>query len=902
MENLQDNIVTKEDNVSVSFHSELMNNYFPESSIENAGEIRTLMVGEDQPLIFYQDSKGLLNAILRQEGTESGWLPFELSKEEVKSYEFEYNTENDSFQIAKVEGNQVWVSQSLNISGTNFEKLGDILTWKSLSANTGTEIIDKVSIGTKHVLFGTSEKGKDALYYLAELSTLEAKSYTFPENAKSIIQFELGNYDYSNGVFFLYGLGSDRTMLYQSFPDPKYPDNTTKARFIGEDTINGFALMESDGGNDTLYAVGSQVNEFKGPEGSSADGTHVVLPGTYQNSQKIRVAFFEGEKSVWVLDDAGLQYQTNRFFDQTTQEFSVGKSWTAPLLMVEGASQFSCAKGKGVRNQLYAISTEYGSELTRLWQDSVTTLWNTNKVALSNLDKLKEVESYSAQVRFNTSPNLKSFSGQNVYLSSESNLFIYVNNKSYHLGPDHKVAIPLGLMPEFTIICPVGELGASNITISADFLQNEKVIDLTGKVYDRLQNKIDTGNGLVGAKKQNGKNLIPNGVSDATVKSAQEGISKMIGVAKDIRNNNSSSFQTTSFSVGGAATSGVSAGLLASSASDFGHSLGDFLHSIWTKTKEAFEFIMEKVKDGFKFVIKIGEKVFNWIVKTIREVGGFIQKVFHAIEVFFKDLFEFLAFLFQWDDIIETKRAYKGFVKNAVKGLGNEIGAIRKYIDATLDAEIAKFDPKNVGIPDELNDKVNVNAAPKESKPDPRANWLDSKRQYISQGKEGEVNQNMPTEFSDVFEQFIQKLSPIFQETGSLLLDQMKLVGSAFSDVINGKMTFVDFLKFALDRLAVAGLTLLKALVDIILETLEMLIKVAEVGMNKEWHIPIITPLYEKISGGDPLTFLDAMCLLVAIPSTILFKIGEGKAPFASKEIKDAFVNSGTKVFQLNLN
>jgi hypothetical protein len=76
----------------------------------------------------------------------------------------------------------------------------------------------------------------------------------------------------------------------------------------------------------------------------------------------------------------------------------------------------------------------------------------------------------------------------------------------------------------------------------------------------------------------------------------------------------------------------------------------------------------------------------------------------------------------------------------------------------------------------------------------------------------------------------------------------------------------------------------------------------AQVGLNKQWEIPIITPIYKAVTKSNELTFLDVMCLFVAIPTTILYKIGEGKAPFGDGKTKEEFINRGKTIFQLNLN
>ena len=117
-----------------------------------------------------------------------------------------------------------------------------------------------------------------------------------------------------------------------------------------------------------------------------------------------------------------------------------------------------------------------------------------------------------------------------------------------------------------------------------------------------------------------------------------------------------------------------------------------------------------------------------------------------------------------------------------------------------------------------------------------------------------------------------------------------------------GKIKFIDFLKLLLNTLAGLTLFLVKQLMDLLFVSLEALINVALVGLNKEWELPIITELYKSVTKSNELTFLDVMCLFVAIPTTVIYKIGFGKAPFGEGVTKEEFVKRGSTIFQLNLN
>ncbi|WP_046745883.1 hypothetical protein [Kordia zhangzhouensis] len=887
--------ISKDDKVTVDFKSELMQNYFPESAIEAGTTIRSLMVTPEQPFIFCLTKDKQLQGILRSEGSASGWIQLILSKGEVTSFELEYNTEEDYFQIAKVEDNKVWVSDEIPLDTTQFETLDKSLSWSSMQAVNTNEVINKVSIGIEKIVFSTTTKGEDAKYYVANLDDLTPKPCTLFENGMKIIQFELGNFQYTNGVFMLYDIGKERSFVYQSFPDERY-GKTTKARFDEEKAINCFALVESDDTNDIVYGAGKNIHQYI--SGIEEDTVDVIkMPGTFEEIKRIRAARNGDHHSVWSLNEKGLHYQNNQFFDQNLQQF-IDNQWTHPIVMAKDAEQFCCVKGKGIRNRLFAINTKHGSELTQLWQDATTTLWNKNTLTIKGIDSLKEVESYSAHIQFRSKAT-KTFQDLQVRLSAESNLFVYVNGESYHIGPDHEVSIPLGVSAEFTVICPVKDIASSNIILNANFLKKPVAINLSEQVLRNLEEKVTSGEALANARKQNGNLLVAKGTDPALLNSAANGIKEMLSVAKTVENG--TAFSSNSFGIGTSNQTTAARSIVNSSNIHQGLTLGDFLHSVWDSTKKAFEFVVEKVKDGVKFIIKIGEQIFNWIVKTIREIGHFIQKIFDAISVFFKDLFEFLAFLFDWNSIVETKNAFKDFTNEAIICLKNEIKNIRKYVDDTLDKQIEKFSPELVDIPDSLH-KADPSQPSKEAPADPRANWLNSKKNYLHDSSGKPIKSQIPTDFTDVFQSFTSQLKEILVKSGEGFKLQVDIIFDGFKKMIQGELTFLEFLKLLLHKLAGLSLFLVKQLMDLIFVSLDTLISIAQVGLNKQWEIPIITPLYKAVTKSDELTFLDVMCLFVAIPTTILYKIGEGKAPFGEGKTKEEFINRGKTIFQLNLN
>ncbi|MCE7992893.1 MAG: hypothetical protein HEP71_12970 [Roseivirga sp.] len=889
-----DYLASKEDSVTVDFKSEMMENYFPESIVEASENIRSLMVDQEEPMVFCLDRESKLQAILRVEGSSAGWVKLPLSEDKVTAFDIEYNKESDTFRVAKAEGNKAWVSQELALKTTPFEKLDEIIEWDECQSDNPTEEIHRVALGVEHLLYATSSAGHNAQYYLLDLVTQQQSQYTLPESGNKILQFELGNFENSHGVFVLYEVGHDTTMLYQSFPDRRF-NRMTQRRLSTGDTIKCFALLEGDRGQDIVYAGGKGIHEFR-PAANRRDIEVTKLPGDDKEVSKIRVAAQDDELSVWALNDDGLYYQTNRFYEQASDQFYIGK-WTDPIIMDEDAEQFSCVKGKSIRNQLFTFSSQQGSRLTRLWQDAVTTLWNKHEVHIQELDNLREVECYSSHIRFKTDTPLRLFKGLSVKLSADSHLFVYVNSTSYHIGPDEPVEIELDLSGEFTVICPVKDISSALLFIEADFLEHDIVINPADNVMKKLGESSASAEVMSKLKKPNGELLIPENVEKDKLDQAAKAIQEMVKTAEEMAKTADQKAKASKLSEERMQTHFTQNVILATGT---GHALGDFLHSVVNVAREVVSIVSEVVGDAVHFIITIGDLVWDWVVNTVREVGSFIQTVFESIVVFFEDLFEFLAFLFNWQGILRCKDALKGLVNNGFLSLRDEIGSLRQSIIEQLDRGIENFTPELNALPASLSSQLDVTKAPAETSADPTSNWINSKQGYLEMADEP-----VPTEITDVLGDFANEVGRIFAELGEAYLDQLNVPAEALSELIHGRMSFLEFLQMLLDRFVGFSLLIVRQLMDLILTTLEALIELAQAGMNQAWNIPLLSPLYRLITRtpqnpqGSELTFLDLLSLLVAIPTTIFYRIGERTDPFPDQQSVVNFAQNSRNIFQI---
>ncbi len=90
--------------------------------------------------------------------------------------------------------------------------------------------------------------------------------------------------------------------------------------------------------------------------------------------------------------------------------------------------------------------------------------------------------------------------------------------------------------------------------------------------------------------------------------------------------------------------------------------------------------------------------------------------------------------------------------------------------------------------------------------------------------------------------------------------------------------------------IAIIGDLLIGSVENIIVSSIEIMVVLVEgvlAVLDTHVEIPVISWLYKNITGND-LSLLDALCLVIAIPSTIIYKLTYNKSPYPD----NAFTNS----------
>lgn len=894
----------RSDNITVEYHGELMENYFSESTINSGQGLRAIKYKDDFAILLFIDKDYKLRLII-QDNSSSGWISYQLSSEEleVSAFDIHHDEANNTLKIAYSGVNngrsQMLLSDDIKLSDIEPSSFLEYLKWDEIKLNNVSRKIDHISMNQDGLLFSTAYRDQDATYSYFKYGE-SPQDYTLPENTAKVIQLEVGNFYDEFGTFLLYEMKAGAQMIFQSFPDEDdgIPDIFP---FSASNEPCGFTTVSGKDGNDVLYVSGDGIFVFK--DGKETPDDIICERGKGIVFSKIEVSSNGDETAIWTIgkenEKAGLYYLTNKFYE-SADKVNTSK-WTAPLQMQDAIEEFSSIKGNAFTNQLFLLGSDENDALIHFWQDKETTSWNEHPVVLEELEKLNKLETFTLNVQFKSDDAILGFHGEKVSISAEANLLVYIGGKKVAIGPEKSYETTIQ-EDYINIVYPTKSIAASPLYVEADFLQSKETIDPAHKLKAEIKDKFGDKDKLKNAKLPNGNSLIDSSVSDSDLDEIVSATNNAYELTNHLDGREN---LATPNAVQFAVIAPAQPQDLGSVFSDIGNAYGDIWHAVKKGFVEVTHFTAEILGDAVKFTFKIGEEVFEWVSKAVSDVFHFLERIWEKIKVFFKDIFDYLGFLFSWEDILNTKRVMKQYLNSMIEGLAEELENIRKKTYDYFDEVKDKIEDIKKKIDfNQLNDK-NLNelrvSNTKNDKIDPRANSIEQKKSYIiHSGAQQQVASAVPSSSIEALSSPVNELIKHFEKLEKELRDAFKNVYDKFMDVIHGKMKIGDFLEYLVLTLLEVGVDVAQEIIDLIFQIVEEAIKGVENILNASIDIPFFSHLYKEISGDD-LSLSDLVGLLIAIPMTALYKIGEGEAPFKNEDERREFVEGGKSIFNLTV-
>jgi len=253
-------------------------------------------------------------------------------------------------------------------------------------------------------------------------------------------------------------------------------------------------------------------------------------------------------------------------------------------------------------------------------------------------------------------------------------------------------------------------------------------------------------------------------------------------------------------------------------------------------------------------------------------------------------LIKWLGFIFSWSDILRTHRVVKNLFKQYAAYCIDNISVNKLKLQISFST--LKNDINNwAGLPPvtDTGSGLSASSKPAPGQHSPQSNW------GVYHAHHNVVNANPPDNSTHLAGN--DTLKKILND----LLGLIEREGETFKTAVdNLKDTIAKFSTLSLTEIIKKIVTIV---VDVLLETAEhIVITVIDVfkdlvegvltAIDTPLNIPVISWLYKLITGGDELSFLDLVCLVVSIPATIIYKLVENETPFPNDATTDALINA----------
>ncbi len=359
--------------------------------------------------------------------------------------------------------------------------------------------------------------------------------------------------------------------------------------------------------------------------------------------------------------------------------------------------------------------------------------------------------------------------------------------------------------------------------------------------------------------------------------------------------------------------------------SSIGKTFGDAAHFFKHEFDQLNSFTAT-LKDG---VLKI---VFNDIpaftIATIKQAGAGLETIFAKIKQVADDVYKvvkeviaWLKMLFDWSDILNTHDALKAVISsmlnnleasatNAAADLSSWFSPLIKEINNVFDDLSSDFDSSTsfndlanqaqTAAPALLSSSSNVLAATDTANAQQqhasKCNYIYSRaRPSFSAIGTAAFTVSSTAASSDPTQAIIDAVNDnilngdTFDQASQSFLN--KIYANAASPQEFFDMIVLTFLEAA-KELTLFVVSVIEAVLEAILNLLEDALKALQTTLTtKAPTIPVVTWLWENVISDDELTLLDLFCLIVAVPTTILYKIvfggSDASAPFTSDMVSE---------------
>lgn len=657
--------------------------------------------------------------------------------------------------------------------------------------------------------------------------------------------------------------------LYNAF-DPSQPPLPSRLHLPGGLVPDAIAAVRNDDNSSDLY-VAAKGGLFWFASGNQKDGATAVQVASNALIDGMRALYAysaNGVVTVWGLNGSDeVIYLSCRLGSQSQMS-----AWNTPLPIVRQVDAIS-----PFIDRAYSANTFFahaGTGLIKAVKSPTTGLWSQRSIVLpasATTQASTAIHSYTTHIQV-TDANGQAGANVPVKITASNVISVYINHLYYIVGPE-PVEVATDVLGTVTIVEATTSLAGTRyqVVVADQPAIPISTMDPAWKRNAKYTSTVSLQSAKIVNRDGSSRPFIPAGTSagdlDAVAKSNQSlnkayasfSPSTMPAVRPPV---------VQSHAVVKALTGGGD-GLLVD--------VGDFFSWLASGVEAAIDIVEDAAEGVWRFIAKIGDAIYHGILDCVEAVVAAATWVYNRIKIIVEDIIKFLEFLFEWQDILVTHRVLKNVFICLSEHAIDEIQTTKSQVaDAfqMMQKEINNW----ADIPSftqSANATLTSNAplAGQNSAP---ANL--GVHHFQNGCADSSSNIAPPTPA----EAILQDLVKLMEAEGETLSAAVKAIKTDIIDQFSN-LSVTDVIK---RLLAILTDTILQSAENVIVTALDVFAQLLEGVIDiltAKLDIPVLSWLYKELTGED-LSFLDLVCLVAAIPVTLIYKATAQKAPFPENE------------------
>lgn len=779
------------------------------------------------------------------------------------------------------------------------------------------------------------QEGSDANHYFVNGDTSSAlwswAVYPLAENPDRILAIAFGHVSAGAGVFgtyVLYEITGAKNLHFIGAVAPVADQLPYNLRLDVDPAARCLAALADPVAPhySNLYVGGAAGVDFYPHQTqtlTAAGGVRIVQPDATNPVDEIAVAQDSDNISIWMLAPSN---QTLRYSTGPQPSGREPGEWSAPIVLLQHVAHISALRQpKRQANQLLCALSD--RQLSYQWQDPATTLWHNVEIPLEDAGAVQEFPSYTSTIHFEDAAQ-NVMMGMEVAVTSSQWTYATINGYVWELSPDTPVEVRTDAFGNLTIIAPTLTLGTpvyhvqprpqpgsgpGNLNPAAKAIQRLSQIrtgddlraqfpELSKKQAEFGAQTISTLTAYIAGLPADGSNV--DGSQPASSLPDQIwGGDLSSGTLQIPTSNPEALLVSAPASVGGAMRK-TGFGVI-DTVEDIA---GDILQALESGIEAIGEFVFSVAKGVLRFAVKIAGRWFHFVVKSIAAALKLINWALHVLAIGLKKLIQWLGFIFDWDDIVETHKVFTNVARQTMKQLEGELPALQRRMDAAFERLLRSIDSIGehpVLPPDYASLSINqvvaqTTAGSADSQGVNAALYSTGGSFACYQLLHGGILNGPAPGYGTGPEAIKVFVEDTLVPTMKAIADEIATVArTLIHDYEAWTLTFGEIVKLLSKTLVETVLEALKTIADGLFAIAGTFLALLDETLFGEIEIPLLTPLYEFVAGGSKMSLVDGLSLLAAIPTTIFYKVVAGEAPFADGSFGLASANSFDEIIAI---